>query len=470
MMPSRISASLFRPRPCREVLGGMGKALRPYPWGQFRRKDVNSAEADAPEMCDRVPHPSASLIVNSLFDVIALFALLIPASRTLAAEPALKTYDSTYYTIHTDLPEIEAREAQVRMTRMVEEYRTRTEGFAGSIKGKLPFYLYANADDYSAAGGLKNSAGRYDGEKLMALTLRREDGLISLATWHVVQHEAFHQFADAAIEAKGGELPMWANEGLAEYFGEALFTGDRFETGLIPTARLARVRSALDQFLPLKEFVAIPREKWNQSIELRNYDQAWSLAHFLAHGESGRFQKVFASFLSEIGKGQDAEKAYGRTLGAVPDLEKKWRQWWAGLGDAPTAEGYAKATVEILTSFLGRAYAMKQKFASFDELIKTPPESMKSPADQWLPPGLFQMGVNQSLKMRQGGDAFALSSAQDGTPIIALTTKDGAKIVGKFLVKDGRVEKVEAAVLVHAPVRVRSATQTSGKPAGEMIR
>src|SRR3954468_12999444 len=165
---------------------------------------------------------------------------LVSASAAHAADPPppdLRVYESPHYLIHTDLPPAEAREAQVRTTRMAEEYVRRTAGFAGQIKGRLPFYLYKDLPDYTRAGGVEGSAGAFDGDKLMAVTLRRDDGVISLATWHVVQHEGFHQFAHAVI---GGKVPMWADEGLAEYFGEGLFTGDGFVAGLIPQARLMR--------------------------------------------------------------------------------------------------------------------------------------------------------------------------------------------------------------------------------------
>ena len=38
---------------------------------------------------------------------------------------------------------------------------------------------------------------------------------------------------------------MWAEEGLAEYLGETLFTGDGFEVELIPQSRLGRLREML---------------------------------------------------------------------------------------------------------------------------------------------------------------------------------------------------------------------------------
>ena len=34
-------------------------------------------------------------------------------------------------------------------------------------------------------------------------------------------------------------MPTWLNEGLAEYFGEGIFTGDGFVTGVISPERLA---------------------------------------------------------------------------------------------------------------------------------------------------------------------------------------------------------------------------------------
>src|SRR3954464_12848227 len=90
------------------------------------------------------------------------------ASSACAAEPDLKTYETKHYLIHTDLPPAEAREAQVRMNCLVEEYSARTAGVSGQIKERLPFYLYKNRDDYAHAGGIENSAGVFDGLRLSA--------------------------------------------------------------------------------------------------------------------------------------------------------------------------------------------------------------------------------------------------------------------------------------------------------------
>ena len=45
------------------------------------------------------------------------------------------------------------------------------------------------------------------------------------------------KFAHATI---GHKLPPWLDEGLAEYFGEAIFTGDGYVDGAIPPWRAKR--------------------------------------------------------------------------------------------------------------------------------------------------------------------------------------------------------------------------------------
>jgi len=374
---------------------------------------------------------------------VACACLLAATSTLLADDGGMKEYPTKYYLVHTDLEPAEAREAQVRMTRMAEEYQRRTEGFSGRITTRLPFYLYKDRADYTKAGGIEKSAGYFDGERLMAVTLRTQDGAISLSTWDAVQHEGFHQFAHAVI----GDLPMWADEGLGEYFGEGLFTGDGFVTGLIPQSRLVRVQKLCleGRETPLRDLLNLTRDQWNQKIEMSRYDQAWSLVHFLAHGEQGRLQKAFVGYMKEVGKGQDWQKAYNRYLGSIPNLEDRWKRWWIEQPNNPTADGYARVTLAMLTSFLARAHAQGQTFADFEALVKTPAEEMKQGEVQWLPPGLWKVAVSEASRMRGRGVQFVLVKGR--APAIVMTMPDGGKFAGRFEVKGDEVSGVRTEVV-----------------------
>ena len=83
------------------------------------------------------------------------------ATRPLTLPAGMRKIDTPYYTLWTDVTDQEAREADLRLTRIFEEYQRRTAGFAGQVKEKLPFYLFRTATDYNAAGGPSKSGGVY---------------------------------------------------------------------------------------------------------------------------------------------------------------------------------------------------------------------------------------------------------------------------------------------------------------------
>lgn len=251
--------------------------------------------------------------------VATVLVLLAGGAWLLEPAPAqalMKAYETPYYIIHTDLDLEGTREAAVRMTATAEEYHRRTKGFAGKIRRKLPFYLFRHAKDYYAAGGMPGNAGVFDGKKLMAIA--GED--TSQQTWHIIQHEAFHQFAASVIR---GDIPVWVNEGLAEYFGQGIFTGDGFMVGVVPPGRLQRLKAGINgnQLKPLGKFMQMSYKQWSDEFTDANYDQAWSMIHFLVHADDGKYVKALAAFMNDIGVRRMPyelawEKNFGKNIAA----------------------------------------------------------------------------------------------------------------------------------------------------------
>src|SRR3982750_300912 len=110
------------------------------------------------------------------------------------ASAELKSYDSKYYLVQSDLDAETVREAVVRMNCMAEEYYERTKGMAaGRIERKFKFMLFATRDGYRAAGGPDGSIGVFLAnlpDRPLA-AVRMEDRPEQL--WHTIQHEGFHQ-------------------------------------------------------------------------------------------------------------------------------------------------------------------------------------------------------------------------------------------------------------------------------------
>lgn len=362
-----------------------------------------------------------------------------------AGAEGLQKYNSPYYDVYTDVEPDLAREAIVRMTRMAEEYHERTKGlFAGTINQKLPFYMFSRLEDYNAAGGPPGSAGVFMSNgaqsRLMAVLTRGRGGVIDAFTWHTIQHEGFHQFVHYVVR---GDIPIWVNEGMAEYFGEGIFTGDGMVTGVVPPARCKRIKAEIagDKFKSINQMMHTESREWLSEMSVVNYDQAWSMCQFLSHGENGRYQNAFASYMQGIGRGQSPNTAWETNFGGAAGFEDKWREYWLNLPENATRDLYAKSVVATLTSYIGRATSQKQAFADFDQFIGTDVSALTMNYTDWLPHRLFTDAVRRAKGLESDGYAFALVPKSNKQPMVVCTTPAGQKIIGTFRLNGSRMSE-----------------------------
>jgi hypothetical protein len=353
-----------------------------------------------------------------------------------ADEPVL--LETPYYTIHGQLDPAIVREAALRLPTMAEEYLDRTRDFSGRIQEKLPFYLYDDEQAYLAAGGTAGTVGLYDGERLMALSRPGEE----LSLWHTVQHEAFHQFAEAVIR---GPLPMWVNEGLADYFGEAMFVGDDYVVGLVPTWRLARLKRQISdgQYMPFEQFMDLTHDQWNAELDPGHYDQAWAMVQYLVHAKDGRYNKSFTAFVQALSHGHPWRKAWRDTIGPIDGFEQAWRTYWLAQPEHPTADAYAEGCVRILTHWLARSHAAGMIVTDPQKLLAEAAEG-RIPMDpaEWLPASLAQVARVETKSLAEQGYAFAIQTGR-GLPQVVATAPDGGRIIGRFTMKAGRIRGVQ---------------------------
>jgi hypothetical protein len=354
----------------------------------------------------------------------------------------LLRYDTPSYTVFTDLPKDDAREACIRMDKMAREYRARTRDFAGNTGGPMPFYLYKHREDFLATGAPKNGAGYFNGRELVAMAPRLDE-----RAWHVIQHEGFHQFVYTVIR---GDIPIWVNEGMAEYFGEAIYTGDGFVSGVIPQWRLERVRKAIaaDKFKPLTEMMSLSHQQWNAELAVVNYDQGWAMVQFLAHGDNQKYQKPFGAFMSDVGAGKQWQKAWDDRFGGTDGFEKAWREYWTKLPENPTIDLYAQANVATWTSYLARAFSQQQKFESFEALRDAGKKGeLRFNSEDWLPASLLATALEDSEALIKHNYSYALASRTgERTPQLICTMPDGRQVIGRFNIIGGHPSQVRADV------------------------
>lgn len=291
-----------------------------------------------------------------LFSILVLMLV----SKPTLAQPGtplahLDHYESKHYHIYTTLPETRIEPYAKHMDLVWEAYI--------DLMGKAlplprdydkPFlYLLEDREEYIETLSLIGIDAAGSGGIFFTRPYVDENGpqlFKGLATWvepsripslrsrsiSLLQHEGFHQYAHAAI---GRELPLWANEGLAEYFSHCLVIRRRVMTGIVDAHSLRSVQDAIENrnFIEFDELLDITSEQWWANMRPGNeggkgslqYYQSWSIVYFLFHGDRGRYRKAFTGYLKALAEGEEHAAAFEDAFGknSRRDFRRKWLKY-----------------------------------------------------------------------------------------------------------------------------------------------
>ncbi|MEM6551570.1 MAG: DUF1570 domain-containing protein [Planctomycetota bacterium] len=286
-----------------------------------------------------------TLSLAGLSLLLPVYALAGGGSTTTTPQPAsepaplplLRVFETQHYRIHTNLPRGEAKPFGQHMDRLAEQYTRRFRELGQPPAAPLPLYLLATADDYRNllqhfGINAANSGG-------MFFVTHHHHGLATFThspnhhhTLKTLQHEGFHQFVFSTL---GTRVPTWLNEGLAQYFEDAVLVRDSMELGLASPQRIARIKRAIHsgQALPLNRLLTLTPRDWAHALRTdpaassRIYAQAWSLVYFLIHGEDGRHLPALQRYLRELAAGAEPDTALKHAFGpaGLTALEPRWR-------------------------------------------------------------------------------------------------------------------------------------------------
>jgi len=150
-------------------------------------------------------------------------------------------------------------------------------------------------------------------------------------TLDTLEHEGFHQFAHNYV---GDTMPRWLHEGMAEYFEQGVLVRGRFETGMAERQNIEAVQAAVenDYAFEIYDLINITGQQWHANMASGSplghlqYAQSWSIVYFLAHADNGRHRKRLETYLTELGKGKQPERAFKVAFsGANPlQLHQAW--------------------------------------------------------------------------------------------------------------------------------------------------
>jgi hypothetical protein len=127
----------------------------------------------------------------------------------------------------------------------------------------------------------------------------------------------FHEYTHLMVSNVAPVLPVWLNEGIAEYY--STFEMDKGGRTVLFGKPIAGHFQELSQgrWMPLDALLAVERDSPEYNEGSRRgvfYAESWMLVHMLLNGQTDR-QQAFAAYLRELGAGAASKDAWQHNFG-----------------------------------------------------------------------------------------------------------------------------------------------------------
>jgi Flp pilus assembly protein TadD len=180
-------------------------------------------------------------------------------------------------------------------------------------------------------------------------------------------HTLYHEYTHALMRLNFRSLPVWLNEGLAEFFGNSTLGDKETRTGTIDPGHLYLLNQ--NKLIPIETLLEVDHnspyynEKNRASVF---YAESWALVHYLMMDPEARQKQFLKTFLSAWEKSDDqvaaAREAFGDLKRFGQNIESYARQasFHIGLvkvGQEASDKNYASRSVSA-----GEALALRGDF------------------------------------------------------------------------------------------------------------
>ena len=205
-------------------------------------------------------------------------------------------------------PDLPAQSVSTIAWKLDRAYESHRMALGGAPKGEIPAVLYSSRDKFAGTHDLTSNVVGIFSDGKVRLPIPDEPD------WEAIEQTLSHEVAHAFLFDLGGpDIPVWLNEGLAEFLSVG---PDR------PTRSLDRARETGDALVPIKDLSDTLRNFKNNTKVTLAYDQAFSIAQFI-HARFGIFG--LRRLLKAFKDGRREEDALRQTLFMSSDmLQQSW--------------------------------------------------------------------------------------------------------------------------------------------------
>jgi len=256
--------------------------------------------------------------------------ILLFASLSRAAEEVWTEVKSPNFVVISNASLKQTRNA----AKSFEQFRSLIKSCLPSIRidPGAPLTVIAARDEQSFKVLLaEEDQGKKESQKAGIFTAGPERNIVALRldlppeqSYHVIYHEYVHMLMRLNL----GELPLWLNEGFAEFFGYAIVSNNRSMIGT-PGAESLRVLKT-ESMVPLSTLFSVVRDSPYYRERDKTpifYAESWALTHYLMVGDKRAHSKQLQDYLSLLKKGIPEQEAATRAFGDLKALEQALRNY-----------------------------------------------------------------------------------------------------------------------------------------------
>jgi len=223
------------------------------------------------------------------------------------------TQESERFTVASDINKEACRSA----VRALDEAWSRCGEWFGAPSAAPPtrVFLFSGEAGYQgyALGivhdELAGSLGAYSSLLKQILAWNASDRELLLRT---LRHECGHRYLDLAL----GDVPIWLDEGLAEYVAASKLPNGRWQEGAVDERCSLGVRQGASSFTELRAFLRLEPGPFMEKAEF-HYPEAWAFVHFLRRGGDATATGFLQRLWTELAAPTDAASAVDAALVGV---------------------------------------------------------------------------------------------------------------------------------------------------------
>jgi tetratricopeptide (TPR) repeat protein len=161
----------------------------------------------------------------------------------------------------------------------------------------------------------------------------------------------FHEYVHFLTREGASALPIWAREGLAEFYSTFEMNGrqNEFTLGRAQETHISTLSEK--PFLPLKTLFAVDSSSPHYNEAAKQgifYAESWALTHYLILGAEGKRRSQFVQFLTSLGKGDPAEDSFAEAFQTdYGTLEDELRDYFRKRNTWPMLKVAARETIQV---------------------------------------------------------------------------------------------------------------------------